>query len=120
MATQKISRSAKLAARSLKKSGANIGHNARAIKKSAMISGFQQRSIVWSYKVGDLVKFRDTDGRIKYGTITLLMPNTVDIVTLVGKLRLPCQSLQLIDRLEDENEEEINLLTKLKGESNGI
>jgi len=107
-----ISRQAKIAAKAVRKSGGQIGHNNSKVRRLAMNAGFH-RTIAWLYKEGDLVKFRSQDGKIRYGTIASLQPNTVDVMSDHGLMRLPCQSLQLVDRIEAE---EMNLMNLYKGD----
>lgn len=94
------------AAKQVVKSGGapNVGgiNNAR---RTAVNAGYQTpaKRISWNYKEGDLVRFRDYMGNIRIGTVLTLQGSMVEILSPAGTVRMPCQTISLIDRIE-ENE----------------
>lgn len=70
-----------------------------------MNAGYQTpaKRISWNYKEGDLVRFRDYTGSIRIGTVLTLQGSMVEILSSGGTVRMPCQTISLIDRIE-ENE----------------
>jgi hypothetical protein len=94
------------AARQASKQGI-IPKNVRAVRRSAVNVGYQspQKRISWNYQAGDLVRFRDHMGEIRFGTVLDLEGSMVEILCPTGKVRLPCQTIALIERIEETNNE---------------
>ncbi len=94
------------AARQASKQGV-IPTNIRTLRRVAVNVGYQapQKRISWNYVPGDLVRFRDYMGEIRFGTVLVLEGSMVDILCPTGKVRLPCQTISLIERIEETNNE---------------
>ena len=95
------------AARKASRSGAapNVGgiHQARS---TALNVGYQapQKRISWNYKEGDLVRFRDYSGELRFGTVIVTEGSMVEILSPGGMVRMPCQSIGLVERIEENAE----------------
>ena len=94
------------AARQASKQGI-IPKNVRAVRRSAVNVGYQspQKRISWNYQAGDLVRFRDHMGEIRFGTVTVLQGSVVEILSPGGMARMPCQSIELVERIEEISNE---------------
>jgi len=95
------------AARKAVKTGAapNVG-GIRQARNTAMNVGYQspQKRISWNYKEGDLVRFRDYTGVLRFGTVLVTEGSMVEILSSAGMVRMPCQSIGLIERIEENAE----------------
>jgi hypothetical protein len=95
------------AARVAVKQGAapNVG-GTMAARRTAVNAGYQAPSkrISWNYMPGDLVRFRDYTGEIRFGTVTVLQGSVVEILSPGGMARMPCQSIELVERIEENAE----------------
>lgn len=95
------------AARKAVKSGnaPNVGgiHQARS---AALNVGYQspQKRISWNYREGDLVRFRDYNGELRFGTVIVTEGSMVEILSPGGMVRMPCQSIGLVERIEENAE----------------
>ena len=78
-----------------------------SVRRTAVNAGYQapQKRISWNYVPGDLVRFRDYMGEIRFGTVLVLEGSMVDIMCPTGKVRLPCQTISLVERIEETNNE---------------
>jgi len=103
MAKLKVPRNVRNAARAAARSGDQIGAGVSNPRRS-VLNGFtpQHKSVSWSYQVGDLVKFRDYMGTVRFGTVISSQGSTVEITSAGGTVRLPCQSISLVDRIEED------------------
>jgi len=99
--------SVRSAARKAVKQGAapHVG-GASVVRRSAVNAGYQSPSkrISWNYMPGDLVRFRDYTGEIRFGTVTVLQGSVVEILSPGGMARMPCQSIELVERIEENAE----------------
>lgn len=68
--------------------------------------GYQapQKRISWNYKEGDLVRFRDYTGELRFGTVLVTEGSMVEILSPSGMVRMPCQSIGLVERIEENVE----------------
>lgn len=100
--------SVRSAARQAVKKGAapHVG-GTYAARRSAVNAGYQAPSkrISWNYMPGDLVRFRDYTGEIRFGTVTDLQGSVVEILSPGGMARMPCQSIELVERIEEISNE---------------
>lgn len=100
--------SVRSAARKAVKQGAapNVG-GTYAARRTAVNAGYQAPSkrISWNYMPGDLVRFRDYTGEIRFGTVTDLQGSVVEILSPGGMARMPCQSIELVERIEEISNE---------------
>lgn len=105
MAKLKVPKSVRVAARVAAKMGDPIGIGVASPRRE-IVSDFalQQKSVSWNFHVGDLVKFRDYMGKVRYGTVISTHGSTVEITSNAGTARMPCQSISLIDRIEEESQ----------------
>ncbi len=105
MAKLKVPKNVRNAARAAARSGDTIGAGVRSPRRT-VVNGFtpQHKTVSWSYQVGDLVKFRDLMGTIRFGTVISAQGSTVEITSSAGTVRLPCQSINLVDRIEEEEQ----------------
>jgi hypothetical protein len=103
MAKLNVPKSVRAAARIAAKMGDPIGAGVSSPRRE-IVSDFtqQQKSVSWNFHVGDLVKFRDYMGKVRYGTVITAQGSTVEIISSGGTARLPCQSISLIERIEEE------------------
>jgi hypothetical protein len=103
MANIKVPRNVRNAARAAARSGEQIGAGVTGHRRT-IVNGFtpHHKSVSWSYQVGDLVKFRDHMGTVRFGTVIASKGSTVEITSAGWTVRLPCQSISLVDRIEDE------------------
>jgi len=96
--------SVRSAARKAVKQGAapHVG-GAYAARRTAVNAGYQSPSkrISWNYKESDLVRFRDYTGEIRFGTVMSLEGSIVEILSPGGVVRMPCQSIELVERIEE-------------------
>lgn len=95
------------AARKAVKSGnaPNVG-GIRQARSTALNVGYQspQKRISWNYKGGDLVRFRDYNGELRFGTVIVTEGSMVEILSPGGMVRMPCQSIGLVERIEENAE----------------
>ena len=95
------------AARKAVKSGnaPNVG-GIRQARSTALNVGYQspQKRISWNYKGGDLVRFRDYNGERRFGTVIVTEGSMVEILSPGGMVRMPCQSIGLVERIEENAE----------------
>ena len=95
------------AARKAAGSGAapNVG-GIRQARSTALNVGYQapKKRISWNYKEGDLVRFRDYTGELRFGTVLVTVGSMVEILSSAGMVRMPCQSIGLVERIEENAE----------------
>jgi len=72
-------------------------------RRSAVNAGYQAPSkrISWNYRETDLVRFRDYTGELRFGTVVALQGSIVEILSPGGMVRMPCQSIELVERIEE-------------------
>lgn len=78
----------------------------RKVKRSAVNAGYQtsEKRISWNYRGGDLVRFRDYTSELRFGTVIAIEGAMVSIMSSAGMVRMPCQSISLIERFEENPE----------------
>lgn len=78
----------------------------RKVKRSAMNAGYQtsEKRISWNYMGGDLVRFRDYTSELRFGTVIATEGSMVSIMSSAGMVRMPCQSISLVERIEENPE----------------
>jgi len=83
----------------------NVG-GLRQVRRTAVNAGYQtaEKRISWNYKEGDLVRFRDYTGQLRFGTVLETEGSMVGILSPTGMVRMPCQSISLIERIEEKAE----------------
>ena len=83
----------------------NVG-GIRQVRRTAVNVGYQtpQKRISWNYKEGDLVRFRDYNGELRFGTVIVTEGSVVEILSPGGMVRMPCQSIGLVERIEENAE----------------
>jgi hypothetical protein len=86
-------------------SAPNVG-GIRKVKRSAVNAGYQtsEKRISWNYRGGDLVRFRDYTSELRFGTVIATEGSMVSIMSPAGVVRMPCQSISLIERIEENPE----------------
>lgn len=85
-----------------------IHRSVRSVRSTVVNTGYQSthKRISWNYIPGDLVRFRDYMGEIRFGTVLDLEGSMVDIMCPTGKVRLPCQTISLVERIEEISNEQ--------------
>ena len=83
----------------------NVG-GIRQVRRTAVNAGYQtvEKRISWNYKEGDLVRFRDYTGQLRFGTVLETEGSMVGILSPSGMVRMPCQSISLVERIEEKAE----------------
>lgn len=78
----------------------------QAARAAAVNAGYQtsEKRISWNYRGGDLVRFRDYTSELRFGTVIATEGSMVSIMSPAGVVRMPCQSICLIERIEENPE----------------